>query len=72
MDLLPDAPDHRYRLAKVGLGVAGRMDERHEHLAPPLPSLADIVLYGRVAAGKAVLGSQPFIDPLGRVPLLGR
>ena len=33
MDLLPDAADHRYRLAKVGLGVAGRMGERHEHLA---------------------------------------
>src|SRR6185436_9742618 len=72
MDLLPDAADHRYRLAKVGLGVARRMDERHEHLAPPLPPLADVVLYGRVAASKAVLGSQPFVDPLGRVPLLRR
>ena len=32
VDLLPDAPDHRHRLAEVDLGMAGRMGERHEHL----------------------------------------
>ena len=47
------------------------MDERDEHLPHPLPPLADVVLHDRVAAGEAVLGPQPLVDPLGRVPLLG-
>jgi hypothetical protein len=72
VDLLPDAPDHRHRLAKVNLRMAGRVGERDEYLAPPLPPLADVVLHRRVAAGKAVLGAQAFVDPLGGVPLLRR
>ena len=72
VDLLPDAPDHRERLAEVDLGVAGRVGERDEHLPHPLPPLADVVLHDRVAAGEAVLGAQAFVDPLGGVPLLRR
>ena len=72
MDLLPDAPDHRHRLAKVDLSMAGRMRERDEHLLGAGMPLAQVVLDDRVAAGKAVLGPQPLKDPLGRMPLLRR
>ena len=71
VDLLPDTPDHRHRLAKVRLGVAGRMRERHEHLLGAGMLLAQVVLDDRVAARKAVLGPQALKDPLGRMPLLG-
>ena len=71
VDLLLDTTDHRHRFAEVDLGMAGRMGERHEHLLGPLP-LADVVLHGRVATGKAVLVAQALVDPLGRVPLLRR
>ena len=71
MDLLPDTPDHRHRLAKVRLGVAGRMGERHEHLLGAGMLLAQVVLDDRVAARKAVLGPQALVDPLGCMPLLG-
>ena len=70
--MLPLAADHRHRLAEVDLGMAGRVDERHEHLPRAGAPLAHVVLHDRVAAGKAVLGAQALIDPLGRVPLLGR
>jgi hypothetical protein len=53
------------------LGVARRVRQRHEHLARLLAPLADIVLHGGVAAGKAVLGAQPVVDAPGGVPLLG-
>ena len=72
MDLAPLAGDHRHRFAEVDLRMAGRMDERHEHLPHPLPPRADVVLHDRLAPGKAMLGSEPLVDPLGRVPLLGR
>ena len=72
MDLLPDTADHRYRLAKISLGVAGRMSERDEDFLAAGVLLAQIVLHDRIAAGKAVLGSQALIDSLGRMPLLGR
>ena len=72
VDLLPHATDHRHRLAKVGLSMAGWMGQRHEHLLGAGPLLAHIVLDDRVAAGKAVLGPQPVVDPLGGVPLLER
>ena len=55
VDLARHAADHRHRLAEVRLGVAGGMDERHEHLARPKPPLTDIVLHDGVAAGEPVL-----------------
>jgi hypothetical protein len=72
MNLLLDTPDHRHGFTEIGLGVAGRMGERHEHLLGAGLPLAQIVLHDRVAAGKAVLGTEAFVDPLGRMPLLGR
>jgi hypothetical protein len=72
MDLLPDTPDHRHRLAEVDLSVARRMGERHEHLLGAGMPLAQVVLDDRVAARKAVLGPQALVDSLGRMPLLGR
>ena len=72
VDLLQDTTDHRYRLAEVDLGMAGRVGERDEHLLGPGMPLADVILHGRVATGEAVLGTQALKDPLGRVPLLRR
>ena len=56
VDRLPDAADHRHCLAEVGLGMAGRVGQRHKHLLGPGTLLAHIVLHDRVAAGIAVLG----------------
>ena len=67
VDLASLAADHRHRLAEVGLGMAGRMGQRHEHLPGAGALLADVVLDDGVAAGEAVLGPQPIMDPLGRV-----
>ena len=68
---LLDAADHHGRFAEVGLGVAGRVMQRHEHL-PAAPSmLADVVLHDGVAADKPVLVPEPLEHPLGRVALLG-
>jgi hypothetical protein len=72
VDLAPLAADHRDRLAEVGLRLTGRMGQRHEHLAGAGAPLADVVLDDRIAAGEAVLGPQPIVDPLGRMPLLRR
>ena len=72
VDLAALAADHRHRLAEVDLRMAGRMDERDEHLPHPVPPLADVVLHDRVATGEAMLGSEALVDPPGRVPLLGR
>ena len=72
MPILPDTPDHRHRIPKVDLGMAGRVGERDEHLLGPGMPLAQVVLDDRVAARKAVLGPQALKDPLGRMPLLGR
>ena len=72
MNLLRHPADHRHRFAEVDLRMAGRMDERDEHLPHPLPPLADVVLHDRVATGKAMLDSEALVDPPGRVPLLGR
>ena len=70
VDLARHAADHRHRLAEVRLGVAGGMDERHEHLARPKPPLTDIVLHDGVAAGEPVLVPETLEDALRRVPLL--
>ncbi len=48
------------------------MRQRNEGLAQTAPRDPDIVLYYRIATGKAVLVPQPFEDALGRVPLLHR
>ena len=57
----------------VHLGLLARVElQRHEHFLPRRLQLRDIPADGAGAAGKAVLVTQPLIDPLGRVTLLGR
>ncbi len=62
------AADHRHRLAEVRLGVTGRMDERHEHLAQPKSPLANEVRHDDVTARKAVLVPKTVEDALSRAP----
>jgi hypothetical protein len=71
MRRLLDAADEHCRFAEIGLRVAGRVVQRHEHLAAATPMLADVVLHDGVAAGEPMLVSQPLEHPLGRVALLG-
>ena len=68
--LLLDAADHHRRLAKVGLRMAGRMRQRHEHLLPTLIPLAYVVLDDRVAAGETALITQAVEHTLGSMALL--
>ena len=72
MHLLPDAADHADRLAKIHLGVPGRMRQRHKGLPSPRPRKPHILLHGRIAAVEAVLGAEPVVNPLGGMPLLRR
>ena len=72
MRLLLDTPDHHPRLAEVGLRMARRMEQRHEHLPPPPAILANVVLHDRVAAGEPMFGSKPVKNTLGGVTLLAR
>ena len=72
VDLLPNAADHRHRLAEIGLGMTRRVSQRYKHLLGPGTVLVHIGLHGRVAAGIAVLGAQALENALGRVPLLRR
>jgi hypothetical protein len=67
--LLDTADDHRC-LAKVGLGMSGRMCQRHEHLAAAPFALPHVILHDGVAAGEPVLIAQPFEHPPRRVALL--
>ena len=50
-----DAVNDYQCLAKVGLGVARRMRQRHKHLLPAQPLLAHVGFHDRVAAREAVL-----------------
>jgi hypothetical protein len=72
MDLPLLAPDHRHRLAEIGLPMPGRMGQRDKHLPPLQPPLPDIGLHDRLAAREAVLGLEPLKDAPRRVPLLAR
>jgi hypothetical protein len=68
---LLDAADEHCRFAEIGLRMAGRVVQRHKHLAAATPMLADVVLHDGVAAGEPMLVSQPLEHPLRRVALLG-
>jgi hypothetical protein len=63
------AADHGHRFSEVSLCVSRRMLQRNEHL--PLTQLSEphVVLHNRVAARVAVLVTQAFEDPFGRVAL---
>jgi hypothetical protein len=65
--LLFNAVDH-YRLAEVDLGVAGRMDQRQEHLT--VPDLAHDIHHRRMASGVVLFVTQASEDPPRPMPLL--
>ena len=67
-----DASDHDQRFADVGLGVAWRMGQRHEHLLPAQPRRAHGGFHDRVAAREPVLRASALAAARGRVPLLLR
>jgi hypothetical protein len=71
LEVLMQAEGH-HRLAEVGLRVAGRMRQRHEHLLATLLPLAHVILDDRVAAGEPALVSKPVEHLLGRVALPAR
>ena len=72
MDLLAHPGDHCDRFAKIDLGVARRVDQRHEHLARRDAGPAYIVLHRGVPTRISVLIAQPLEYPLGGVTLLHR
>lgn len=55
MDLAAHASDGGDRLAKIDLGMAGRVGERHESLLPPCSADPYVVLHHGIATGIAVL-----------------
>ena len=67
-----DAVDDHQGFAEVGLGVARRMRERHEHLLPAQLLPAHVVFDNRVAAREGVLDAEALPDARGRVPLFLR
>lgn len=70
--LLLNASDPDQGLAEVGLCLARRMRQRHEHLLAPPFTFPDVVLDDRIAAGEAAFLAKPVEHPLGRMPLLAR
>ena len=72
VDLPLDPGDLRQRLAKIHLGVTGIVPQRHKHLAVLHPVQPHVVPDNGDPATVAVLVTQPFEDPLRRVPLLPR
>ena len=68
--LLLHPADHHPRLAKVALGVAWRMSQRHEHLPRLAAVLPYVALDYRVLAIEPVLIPEPLKDALGGVALL--
>ena len=67
--LLLDATDDNRRLAEVGLRMARRMGQRHEHLAPPPFTLSDVILHDadRVKT-RAVAGMEVWVTMICRDP----
>ena len=72
MGLLLNATDHHDCFTEIGLGMAGRMIERYEHLAIPPTVFPHIVLDDGVTTLEAMLIAQSLEDPLGRMPLFAR
>ena len=63
---------HYQGFAEIGLRLAGRVPQRHEHLLLAHPLQPHIVLHDGVAAPVAALFPQAVEDPLGRVSLFLR
>ena len=69
---LLDTADHDRRLAEIGLRMAGRMRQWHEHFLTALFPLANIILDNRIAAGEPALITEPVENTLGRMALFAR
>jgi hypothetical protein len=65
MNLLAHPADHPHRFAEIHLGMARRMRQRHEGLAPPRPLDPNVILDDGVAARKAMLVAKTLEYPLG-------
>ena len=70
MCLLLHAADHHHGLAKIRLGMACCMGQRHKHFAMAATMFANVILDRRVAALEPVLVPQPLKSTLGGMPLL--
>ncbi len=64
------AGDDRIRLAKVCLGMARRMRQRHEHLPQTTATFPNVILDDGLPTRKTVLVAKTLEDPLRRVALL--
>ena len=69
--LLYACNDHQ-GFAEIGLRLAGRMAQGHEHLLAADPGLPNVILHDGVATQVRMLGSQPLEDPLSCMSLLLR
>ena len=70
MRAMHDAGDDRIRLAKVRLGMARRVRQRHEHLTPTKVPFANVILHDRLFAREAMFVAKALEDTLRRVVLL--
>src|ERR1700730_2773000 len=72
MQLHAHAADHADAFAEIDLRMARRMGERDEDLARSSAHDPHVILHYGVTAGKVVFETQPFENPLRRMPLLRR
>ena len=70
--LLLHPADLHQSFPEIGLRIACRVRQRHEHLPAALLALPDIILDDRIAAGETMLGAQTVEYPLRRMALLAR
>ena len=70
MDLALDTTDDPKRFPEVDLGMARRMQQRHEHLSDTHAGATYITLHRRIATIKTMLVTKAIIDPLCCVTLL--
>jgi len=69
MSPILDAADDRIRLAKIGLGMARRMAQRHKHLPLPMALFTNVILDDGIASAEAMLIAQALKDPFHRMAL---
>ena len=65
-----DPGDDRIRFAKVPLGIARSVRQRHEHLPQATATFTNVILHDGLLTRKPMLVAQTLEDPLRRVMLL--